>query len=60
VPAEPRPRLTLKLDGPLLDLAIASSSNQKSDGSNPLLVADVDAEVQFERVVFPGRRDWGR
>jgi len=59
VPAEPRPRLTLKLDGPLLDLAIASSSNQKSDGSNPLLVADVDAEVQFERVVFPGRRELG-
>jgi uncharacterized protein involved in outer membrane biogenesis len=59
VPGEPRPRLTLKLGGPLLDLSIASSSKQKSDGSNPLLVADVDADVQLERVVLPDRRELG-
>jgi uncharacterized protein involved in outer membrane biogenesis len=59
VPAEPRPRLTLKLGGPLLDLAIARPSQQKSDDSNPLLVADVEADVQFERVVLPDRRELG-
>ncbi len=60
VPAEPRPRVTLKLGGPLLDLSIVSSSQQKSDGSNPWLLADVDADVQFERVVLPDRRELGR
>jgi len=59
VPGEPRPRLTLKLDGPLLDLSVASSSLQKADGSNPLLAADVDADVQFERVLLPDRREFG-
>jgi uncharacterized protein involved in outer membrane biogenesis len=59
VPGEPRPRVTLKLGGPLLDLSIASSSQQKSDGPNPLLAADVDADVQFDQVVLPGRRALG-
>jgi uncharacterized protein involved in outer membrane biogenesis len=59
VPGEPRPRLTLKLGGPLLDLSVASSSQRESDGSNPLLAADVDADVQFERVVLPDRRELG-
>jgi uncharacterized protein involved in outer membrane biogenesis len=57
VAGEPRPRVTLKLGGPLLDLSIAQ---QKSDGSNPLLAADVDADVQFERVVLPDRRELGQ
>ena len=59
VPGEPRPRLTLKLGGPLLDLSFAASSQQKSDGSNPLLLADVDADVQFERVLLPDRHELG-
>ena len=50
--------MTLKLGGPLLDLSVASSQN-KSDGSNPLLAADVDADVQFERIVLPDRRELG-
>jgi uncharacterized protein involved in outer membrane biogenesis len=58
VPGEPRPRVTLKLGGPLLDLSVASSQ-QRSDGSNPLLAADVDADVQFDRIVLPDRRELG-
>ncbi len=58
VPGEPRPRVTLKLGGALLDLSVVSSK-QKSEDSNPLLAADVDAELQFERVVLPDRRELG-
>jgi uncharacterized protein involved in outer membrane biogenesis len=58
VPGEPRPRMTLKLGGPMLDLSVVSSL-QNSDGSNPLLVADVDADAQFEHVVLPDRRALG-
>ena len=59
VPGEPRPRVTLKLGGKLLDLSVIASSKQKSDGSNPFLAADVEADVQFERVVLPERRELG-
>ena len=58
-PGEPRPRLTLKLGGPFLDLSTATSSQRKSAGSNPLLGLDVEADFQFEKIVLPDRRVLG-
>ena len=55
---EQRPRVTLQLSGPILDLSVASSKPEP-DASNPLLAADVEADVQFDRVVLPGRRELG-
>jgi hypothetical protein len=40
----------------MLDLS-AASSKKHSEGSNPLFAADVDADVQFERVELPDRRE---
>ena len=54
---EQRPRVTLKLGGPMLDLSVASPKKD-SEGPNPLLAADVDADVRFERVVLPDRREF--
>ncbi|HSQ05662.1 MAG TPA: AsmA-like C-terminal region-containing protein, partial [Burkholderiales bacterium] len=59
VPGEPRPHVTAKLSGPLLDLSELPTAQTKPDGKNPLLVADVEADIRFERVVLPDRRTLG-
>ena len=56
---EPRLRIAAKLQGPLLDLSALARTPQKRDDSNPLLAADVDADVRFDRIVLPDRRALG-
>ena len=61
---EPRPRVTAKLSGPLVDLselapAQSKPGASKAGASRPTLAADVDADVRFDRVVLPDRRTLG-
>jgi uncharacterized protein involved in outer membrane biogenesis len=56
---EARPRITADLSGPLVDLSEWPRPQRKPGGTNPLLVADVDANIRFDRVVLPGRRALG-
>lgn len=51
--AEPRPRISTDLNGPLLDLSELQSAQRENGKANPLLAADVDAKFRFERVVLP-------
>ena len=55
----PRPHVTAKLQGSLLDLSFLPAKEANPDGSNPLLAADIDAEVRFDRIVLPDRRVLG-
>jgi len=55
-PGGERPHITAKLGGPLLDLSELPAVKAKPDGASPLLAADVDADIRFERVVLPDRR----
>lgn len=57
--AEPRQRITADLSGPLVDLSELPRSQSKSGATNPLLAADVDANIRFDRVVLPDRRALG-
>jgi uncharacterized protein involved in outer membrane biogenesis len=59
VPGEPRPRLTAKLAGPLADLSELPLPSRKQGATNPLLAADIDASIRFDRVTLPGRRALG-
>ena len=54
-----RPRVAANVSGPLLDLAELPSIQTKPDAPNPLLAADVDAELKFNRVVLPDRHTLG-
>ena len=56
---KPRPRVTANLSGPLVDLSELSSIQLKPGGTNPLLAADVDADIRFDRVMLPDRRALG-
>jgi hypothetical protein len=58
-PAEPRPRVTATLSGTLVDLSELPSLHSKPDAPNPLLAADVDADLRVNRVVLPGRQTLG-
>jgi len=63
-PAEPRPRVTAKLSGPLVDLSELLPAQpkpvaSKPGASNPTLAADVEADIRFDRVVLPDRRSLG-
>ena len=58
-PGEPRPRVTANLSGPLVDLSELPSAQAKSGGTSPLLAADVEADIRFDRVVLPDRRALG-
>jgi len=59
VPGEPRPRLTVKLGGPLVDFSELPSAPARPGATNPLLAVDVDADLRFERVVLANRRALG-
>lgn len=56
---EPRPRVTATLGGPLLDLSVLPALPQKSGGTSPLLAADIDADLNLDRIVLPDRRELG-
>jgi uncharacterized protein involved in outer membrane biogenesis len=58
-PGEPRPRVTANLSGPLVDLSELPSVQPKAGSPNPLLNADVEADLRFNRVVLPGRQALG-
>ena len=58
-PGEPRPRVTANLSGPLVDLSELPSARAKPGGTSPLLAADVEADIRFDRVVLPDRRALG-
>ena len=57
--AEPRPRVAATLSGTLVDLSELPSVHPKPDAPNPLLGADVDADLRFNRVVLPSRQALG-
>ena len=56
---EPRSRITADLSGPLVDLSELPRAQQEPGGANPLLAADVEANVRFAKVVLPGRQVFG-
>jgi hypothetical protein len=56
---EPRQRITADLSGSLVDLSELPRLQPKPGGTNPLLVADVEANIRFDRVVLPDRRSLG-
>ena len=63
-PGEPRPRVTAKLSGPLVDLselpvAQPKPTASKPAASSPTLAVDVDADIRFDRLVLPDRRSLG-
>jgi uncharacterized protein involved in outer membrane biogenesis len=58
-PAAPRPQVTANLRGSLLDLSELQWQRPKAGGPNPLLAADVQAEIHIDRVVLPSRRALG-
>lgn len=58
-PGEPRPRVNANLSGTLVDLSELPPLQAKADAPNPLLAADIDAAVRFNRVVLPDRRTLG-
>jgi len=58
-PGEPRPRITVKLSAPLVDLSELPRAPSKPGASNPALTADVDADISFDRLVLPDRRALG-
>ena len=58
-PRQPRPLVTATLQGRLIDLSALKAAAPGSAGSNPLLAADVDADLRFERIVLPDRRAIG-
>ena len=63
-PGEPRPRVTAKLSGPLVDLSELVVAPSKSGASkpgtpSPALAVDVDADLRFDRLVLPDRRSLG-
>jgi len=58
-PGEPRPRVTAKLSGPLVDLSALPPARVKPGGPNPLLATDLDADIRFDRVVLRDRRALG-
>jgi hypothetical protein len=56
---EPRPRVTANLSGTLVDLSELPSVQPKTGRPNPLLAADVEADLRFNRVVLPSRQALG-
>ena len=52
LPGAPRPRVTANLSGALVDLSELPFTTTKSGANNPLLAADVDADLKFDRVVL--------
>ena len=56
---EARPHITTTLSGSLLDLSELASLQPKRDAPNPLLAADVDAELRLSRVILADRRTLG-
>jgi uncharacterized protein involved in outer membrane biogenesis len=54
-----RPRITANLTGALVDLSELPSSPAGKGKDNPLLAADVDADIRFDRVVLPDKRALG-
>jgi len=58
-PADPRPRITANLSGPLVDLSELPLAQPKPGEPNPLLAADVEADIRLNRVVLPNRRALG-
>ena len=63
-PGEPRPRVTAKLSGPLVDLselpvAPSKATAPQAGASSPALAVDVDADIRFDRLVLPDRRSLG-
>jgi len=58
-PSTPRPLVKTDLSGSRVDLSELPTVPAKPNGSNPLLVADVDADINFGQVVLPNRRALG-
>ena len=63
-PSEPRPRVTVRLGGPLVDLSELPRAPSKAGAStpgvaSPTMAVDVDADLRFDRLVLPDRRSLG-
>jgi uncharacterized protein involved in outer membrane biogenesis len=56
---EARPHFTADLSGRLVDLSELPRPEPIPGGTNPLLAADVEANIRFDRVVLPDRRELG-
>ena len=57
-PSEPRPRVTVRLGGPLVDLSELPRAPSKASAStpgvaSPTMAVDVDADLRFDRLVRP-------
>jgi hypothetical protein len=58
-PGDPRPRVTANLSGTLVDLSELPSVHQKTGDTSPLLAADIEAVMRFNRVMLPNRHALG-
>jgi hypothetical protein len=58
-PGALRPLVKTNLTGPRLDLSELPSVPANPGGTSPLLAADIDADISFDQVVLPDRRELG-